>query len=40
MRRREASINDVAIGPAERRFHWSAPGARPSDHPGLTELGM
>jgi nuclear transport factor 2 (NTF2) superfamily protein len=40
MRRREASINDVAIGPAERRFHWPAPGARPSDHPGLTELGM
>jgi nuclear transport factor 2 (NTF2) superfamily protein len=40
MRRREASINDVAIRPAERRFRWPAPGARPSDHPGLTELGM
>jgi nuclear transport factor 2 (NTF2) superfamily protein len=40
MLRREASINDVAIGPGERCFRWPAPGARPSDHPGLTELGM
>lgn len=35
MRRREASINDVAIGEAERRFRWDAPGPRPQDHPGL-----
>lgn len=35
MRRREASINDVAIAAADRRFHWLAPGARPSDYPGL-----
>jgi nuclear transport factor 2 (NTF2) superfamily protein len=40
MRRREASINDVAIRPEQRCFRWPAPGARPSDHPGLTELGM
>jgi hypothetical protein len=40
MRRREASINDVPIGEGERRFHWPAPGARPEDHPGLSELGM
>lgn len=40
MRRREASINDVAIRDDERRFHWSAPGARPLDHPGLSELGL
>jgi nuclear transport factor 2 (NTF2) superfamily protein len=40
MRRREASINDVAIAKGERRFHWSAPGPRPVDHPGLSELGM
>lgn len=39
MRRREASINDVRITPAERKFHWPL-GARPADHPGLTELGM
>ena len=39
MRRREASINDVRIREEERRFHWPL-GARPADHPGLTELGM
>jgi len=40
MRRREASINDVAIAESDRKFHWTAPGARPADHPGLTELGL
>ena len=39
MRRREASINDVRIDAAERKFHWLA-GSRPSDHPGLTALGL
>jgi hypothetical protein len=39
MRRREASINDVPIGAADRRFHWPL-GPRPVDHPGLTELGL
>jgi nuclear transport factor 2 (NTF2) superfamily protein len=39
MRRREASINDVPIRAAERRFHWPL-GPRPADHPGLTELGL
>ncbi|MDI4665882.1 nuclear transport factor 2 family protein [Xanthobacter autotrophicus] len=39
MRRREASINDVAIRESERRFLWPL-GPRPADHPGLTELGM
>lgn len=35
MRRREASINDVAISESERRFHWAAPGPRPAEVPGL-----
>jgi nuclear transport factor 2 (NTF2) superfamily protein len=35
MRRREASINDVAIAEGERKFHWPAPGPRPADHPGI-----
>lgn len=39
MRRREASINDVPIREADRKFHWPL-GARPKDHPGLTELGL
>jgi uncharacterized protein len=39
MRRREASINDVAIGEGERLFHWPL-GRRPDSHPGLSELGL
>jgi uncharacterized protein len=35
MRRREASINDIAIAEKDRRFHWPAPGRRPADVPGL-----
>lgn len=37
---RQASINDVAIEESERKFFWDAPGPRPIDHPGLTELGL
>lgn len=40
MQRREASINDVAIGPDQRLFRWPAPGPRPADHPGLGDLGL
>ena len=39
MRRREASINDVAITAGDRRFDWPL-GPRPQDHPGLTALGL
>jgi uncharacterized protein len=40
MRRRLASINDLPIAEAERKFHWPSPGIRPADHPGLSELGL
>ncbi len=40
MRRREASINDVAIKQSERKFTWPTLGPRPADFPGLTELGL
>jgi nuclear transport factor 2 (NTF2) superfamily protein len=39
MRRREASINDIAITEEDRRFRWEF-GIRPQEHPGLTELGF
>jgi hypothetical protein len=38
MRRREASINDVAILDSERKFLWLAPGPRPADHPGIPDV--
>ena len=40
MRRRHASINDLPISESERKYRWSAPGARPADHPGLSALGF
>ncbi|MDQ8020923.1 MAG: nuclear transport factor 2 family protein [Moraxellaceae bacterium] len=39
MRRRHASINDLPIAEADRKFHWPQ-GRRPDDHPGLSELGL
>jgi uncharacterized protein len=39
MRRRHASINDVAIAESARLYKWPQ-GARPADHPGLSELGL
>ncbi|WP_421759063.1 DUF1348 family protein [Devosia sp.] len=39
MSRRIASINDLAIAPGQRMFHWPL-GRRPDDHPGLAELGL
>ena len=38
MRRREASINDIAIAPSDRKFLWTAPGPRPADHPGIADV--
>lgn len=40
MKRREASINDVPIVEADRRFHWAAPGPRPTDVPGLAGVPL
>jgi nuclear transport factor 2 (NTF2) superfamily protein len=39
MRQRFASINDLPIAEADRKFHWEL-GRRPDDHPGLTDLGL
>ena len=39
MTTRYASINDLPIGPAERKFHWPL-GRRPDEHPGLSALGL
>ena len=40
MQRRLASINDLPIKESERKYHWDRSGPRPSDHPGLSELGL
>lgn len=40
MRRRLASINDLPINEAERRFHWDRSGARPANHAGLSDLDL
>lgn len=40
MSRRHASINDLPIAEAARKFHWDASGPRPADHPGLSDLGL
>jgi nuclear transport factor 2 (NTF2) superfamily protein len=40
MRARHASINDLPIAAAGRLFHWDQTASRPSDHPGLTDLGL
>jgi nuclear transport factor 2 (NTF2) superfamily protein len=40
MRRRLASINDLPIKEAERKYHWDRSGSRPADHAGLSDLGL
>lgn len=39
MAKRHASINDLPITEAERKYRWPL-GRRPDDHPGLTDLGL
>jgi nuclear transport factor 2 (NTF2) superfamily protein len=39
MRRRIASINDLPIAEADRKYRWPL-GPRPEDHPGLSDLGL
>jgi len=40
MAERHASINDVPITEAGRKFRWDRSGPRPQDHPGLSDLGL
>jgi uncharacterized protein len=40
MRVRHASINDRPIAVSERKYHWDRSGARPADHPSLSDLGF
>jgi uncharacterized protein len=39
MQRRIASINDLPIQEADRKYHWPL-GRRPDEHPGLSDLGL
>jgi hypothetical protein len=39
MQLRIASINDLPITAAERKYHWAS-GRRPDDHPSLSALGL
>jgi nuclear transport factor 2 (NTF2) superfamily protein len=39
MQRRLASINDLPISEADRKYRWPL-GRRPDDHPGLSDLGL
>jgi len=39
MQRRFASINDLPIKEADRKYRWPL-GRRPDDHPSLSDLGL
>jgi nuclear transport factor 2 (NTF2) superfamily protein len=39
MRSRHASINEMPIAEADRKFRWPL-GRRPDDHPSLSDLGL
>lgn len=40
MQHRFACINDLPIKESDRKYHWDRSGPRPSDHPGLSDLGL
>jgi uncharacterized protein len=40
MRERHASINDLPIEEAQRKFHWDRSGPRPETHPSLSDLAL
>jgi len=40
MRVRHASINDLPIKEADRKFHWDQSAPRPADHPSLSDLAL
>jgi uncharacterized protein len=40
MQRRLASINDLPISEAERKFRWDRSSPRPASHPSLSDLGL
>ena len=39
MQRRIASINDLPVRDADRKYHWPL-GRRPDEHAGLSQLGL
>ncbi|HJU06778.1 MAG TPA: nuclear transport factor 2 family protein [Nitrospiraceae bacterium] len=40
MATRYACINDLPIKESDRKFLWDRSAPRPSDHPGISELGL
>ncbi len=40
MAKRFASINDLPISSDERKYHWDSTKPRPTDHSGLSDLGL
>jgi len=40
MRRRLASINDLPIKDADRKYHWDRSAPRPANHASLSELDL
>ncbi|QFY62556.1 nuclear transport factor 2 family protein (plasmid) [Rhizobium grahamii] len=40
MQRRYACINDLPIKEQDRKYRWDRGAPRPTDHPGLSQLGL